>query len=777
MLCVLVVAAPNASAIGTLYAAPLAAGSGNCSSAADACTLTKALTLVSAGGTIELIQQGTDGDPSTYYDGPFKVSTSGTWSAAPVTILGSPDGTIIWGSGDQSGIVNGADFLDIANVTFEDSGNGAVGLTNDLGGTVSISDSSFRDEQSGAIENADVLRSGGVQGGVVDLSSVVFEQDTSTAGAAINNVAGTVSVTGALFADDHATNGGVIANAVSNGSKHPSATVTVSNSYFELDSAAGDGGAIDNGAAGGNGTATIEDSTFDQVSSTGGSGGVIANGTNGTGTASVSESSFYLSSAAGDGGVIENGRGSGKGTLNIEHSTMVDETAGAGASIDNADGEDSTVRVAADVFGDPCVQQSGEPWLDAGYNVGSDESCFDDGPSDVAAGGSVNSDTALQFLDDPSLQVDVPLTGNPAIALVPTTASALCPVVADERGLPSPPGGACDAGAVQTPIGELVAITAMAPIQVMIPYKATVRGGGQQQVPIGTVEISDGDGGTCTTGLLKATSVANVLTATCAIRESAQARRYAVTATTTAGGAYGSSSASIVQTTAIANETGDATANSTSIDVAAEGGIAGKSEVVLSTGDADTNSIVLTHSTSYFNVATTTKDRFHTVSIEDCDGVSKSGDIEWWNPALAAKRPSHDGWAPVTGAHAVVSRKGATECEHLTLSAASSPTVADLADASFATQEAPLTVSASSLLVKEAGRATRVQLHAVGGNAPYAWKLLSGGSSGLSLTGGGLLRGTLPAKGTFFLRVVVSDAATATYARQSATATVTLEAS
>ena len=55
---VLAGAGPAAAAPAVLYAASTAAGTGDCSTAATACTLTTALTDVQPGGTIDLITPG-----------------------------------------------------------------------------------------------------------------------------------------------------------------------------------------------------------------------------------------------------------------------------------------------------------------------------------------------------------------------------------------------------------------------------------------------------------------------------------------------------------------------------------------------------------------------------------------------------------------------------------------------------------------------------------------------------------------------------------------------
>jgi hypothetical protein len=67
-----------------LYAA--AAGTGDCSTAQNACTLATALGQVAAGGTIELVTPCR----AAHYVGNWTVGTTGTSATAPVTIEAAP---------------------------------------------------------------------------------------------------------------------------------------------------------------------------------------------------------------------------------------------------------------------------------------------------------------------------------------------------------------------------------------------------------------------------------------------------------------------------------------------------------------------------------------------------------------------------------------------------------------------------------------------------------------------------------------------------------------
>ena len=80
-------AAPaSATTPGPLYAAATAIGTGDCSSAANACSLITALSNVQPGGTIYLVTPGS----SSHYFGQFTVNTAGTSATSPITITPAP---------------------------------------------------------------------------------------------------------------------------------------------------------------------------------------------------------------------------------------------------------------------------------------------------------------------------------------------------------------------------------------------------------------------------------------------------------------------------------------------------------------------------------------------------------------------------------------------------------------------------------------------------------------------------------------------------------------
>jgi len=276
----------------------------------------------------------------------------------------------------------------------------------------------------------------------VDVSGVGIEDGSapfgSHGGAIYNGGTGTLTLADDTFTDNTAGGGGAISN--SNGG-----TVSVFDSTFTGNYSDG-GGAIDNATdEGGTGTLIVTGSTFSDNTDGNYDGGAILNGwgSGDDGNATITSSTFSDNvSEQGSGGAIGTGVGSGLGTLTVSNSTFVGNTP---ADIDNSEG---TVSTTANVFADSCAP--GNPWTDGGYNVASAASCFNAGTGDNDSAGSGLSALLGPLADNvgPTQTVEL-LAGNPAIGIIPNPTSGLCPISVDQRGYPSPPAGACDAGAVQ----------------------------------------------------------------------------------------------------------------------------------------------------------------------------------------------------------------------------------------------------------------------------------------------------------------------------------------
>jgi hypothetical protein len=464
------------------------------------CTLGEALSLATGGDTVALATPGS----VAHYVGNWTVGASSAPSlppsAAPLTIAAargvvSPtlDGnhgsvskcTTVACNGPVLTVRPGAN-VHIDGVTIEDAKNtvsnygGAI--ENDAGGMLTISASTFAGNTAtdgGAIDNAD---NGG--SGTVVVSGSTFSSNLATGsksgrggGGAIDNAAnggtGTFSVSGSAFLGNRASSGGAIAigngtgsvtgstfsgNAAVYGGAIDTGTITgstlsVSGSTFSGNSAAGNGGAIDNGdGLNFRGTLNLTTSTFfgNVAGGRSSAGGTISlNTTRSLNNTSSLNTTMFVDN--GDGGAIDNGDNGGTGTLIVTAATFSGNTAKRdGGTVANF----TTIWASGDIFNGDCHESAGGIWNDEGYNVGNDTTCVSRVTGDVAHGAGQLG--PLGQNGGPTKTM-LPLPQSPAIGIIPysTTevlngrAVVLCPVT-DQRGVRSPTGRRCDAGAVQS---------------------------------------------------------------------------------------------------------------------------------------------------------------------------------------------------------------------------------------------------------------------------------------------------------------------------------------
>ena len=385
------VAAPAEAASTKLFAGAQASGAANCTTAANACPLAKALGAVRPGGIVELVTPGHEGAASSYYSAGssgFSVATSGTSAALPVVIEAAAgvETPILDGGGKHSILTVGNMHLEVRGLVFQ-NGYG----------------------------------------------------DASTSGGGITNDSrAMLTVAGADFADNFSPQDG---GAIQNG---PGGTLTVTDSTFSGNSACL-GAAVVNGYRG-SGTATIARSTFSGNRAFC-QGGAVANGNRSSGRLTITDSTFWGNTAP-DGAAIENGDG-GSGRLTITGSTLSGNRATSdNAAIDNGGGSGTpTIIAAADIIAGSCRQTSGT-WIDMGDNVASSASCLRGGKGDTP---NTNLSGLLGPLADNGgpTQTMALLPGNLASGLIPDPTSGLCPVATDQTGRPGPPGAPCNAGALQ----------------------------------------------------------------------------------------------------------------------------------------------------------------------------------------------------------------------------------------------------------------------------------------------------------------------------------------
>ena len=362
--------------------------------------------------------------------------------------------TVSRGNTDDGGAIDNADNTGTGTLTV--SGSTFTANTAGYGAGVNLRGGSF---DGGAIDNGD---NGGT--GTLTVSGSTFTANSARTcpascpggGGAIDSGesgAGTLAVSASRFTGNSAHYGGAIVNGTG--------TASVSGSVFSANTA-DYAAALDNGDAG-TGTLTVSASTF-SANRANEDGGAIMNGwTGNSGTVIVSASTFFGNSAAGNpkdpdidnggpngyGGAIDN---NGTGTLAVSGSTFSANTAKkGGGTISNS----HLLWAAADIFNGPCHEAAGATWNDEGYNVGKDASCLKAGTGDVSHGAGHLG--RLAHNGGPT-ETMLPLAGNPALGVVPLNTNVklngrsikLCPTI-DQRGVHSPAGKACNAGAVQSP--------------------------------------------------------------------------------------------------------------------------------------------------------------------------------------------------------------------------------------------------------------------------------------------------------------------------------------
>ncbi len=765
-------ATPSGAAAPTsLFATPTGSGTQTCASPANACTLSKALVEAGPGTTIDLVQAGESRDPGTWYDGGFSVDTAGTSPAKPVTINGEGD-AIIDGTGSEVDLTVGPTYLDLVGVSVDGSGHGP-GLRNDDGGSVTVTSSTFDGDANsadygGAIDNSDTLLPGTVGRDTLTVVDSTFTSDSSLEGGAIFNEDGTVDVTGSTFDSDEAdaSGGGAIVNGRSGIAGEPPGILEVSDSTFEHNGAPTLGGAIDN-ADGAPGNAVIANSTFyDNIS--GNFGGAIANGfSSGNGTLSVKESTFDDNQTAQNGGAIDNGD-FGRGILTVLHSTFSGDVAsGDGTAIDSDDnGGTGGTTLGGDLVNDNCAHPSGS-WVDLGYDVSSNTSCFG-GPGDVDVATLYADLSSLETLDSP-LQVVVPTAGSTATGTIPDGIAKLCPIAGDERGMPSPSAGPCNAGAVQDPGGAVVQLL---PSQLPaspgdVSYKVVVQGS-LGLAPTGSVQIEDNHAGICGIGSLSADGPSGTDGACAISGESAHDGPYTITATYFGNSTYGDSSTSIVESEAVASKTGTASETQNNVTVTASGGKSGASDVIVAKYVGNPEAASLPGASTFFDVAQgavgggaqapRSTAHFKAVKVVDCDKVTSSTQLFWWGT-----KNKHHEWLPVIGKPGPTYAKGKPSCLAVTLTSSSSPSVAQLTGTAFGATAPKLAIAGSTIIEPRVHRLGRVELTATGGNAPYKWKLITGKLPKLlSLSSSGVLSGTPQAAGTTTVVVEITDTGTST---------------
>jgi len=377
-------AGPAAAAPAMLYAA--AAGTGDCSTAADACDLATALGDVAPGGTIELVTPGA----TAHYVGNWTVATTGTSATAPVTIEAAPG---------------------LASQPVLDGNNGATNsncTTSSCEGPVlTVPDSTEFVALSGiTITNANNTLPAVGHGG----------------GGGLGN-AGTVTITGSTFSGNTAIWGGAIDTGDHFGGLGGTGSVTVTASTFTDNSAGFDGGAINSGdGGGGSGTVTVTASTF--TGNTARTGGAIDSGQNGgSGTVTVTASTFTGNTAP-------------------EGNTIFSDGSGSGTAAVAGDVFDGSCAYAAGTWTDGGYNAG----IDSScYGTPPPSTDLSPPPSSLGLGSPASNGGPTQTIEPLAGSPVIGMIPNSPVSASPAVS---CPAT-DQRGYYAS-GSKCDAGAVQT---------------------------------------------------------------------------------------------------------------------------------------------------------------------------------------------------------------------------------------------------------------------------------------------------------------------------------------
>ncbi len=203
-----------------------------------------------------------------------------------------------------------------------------------------------------------------------------------------------------------------------------------------------------------------------------------------------------------------------------------------------------------------------------------------------------------------------------------------------------------------------------------VSYSATVSGNGP--TPTGSVAISDDHGGSCSIPLLVGG------TGSCSMTESASSSPYAVTGSYAGDPNYAPATASVSNTAAVTTN-GSATAGSDQVAATATGGTNGVDTI--NEAEYGTNPVgSLTNGKSFFDVAVSTGNTFASVMIQDCNQVTPSDLLLWWDPTANG---GAGGWASVVGNPGPTYEAGPPACLSATLDSSTTPSISELTGTVF----------------------------------------------------------------------------------------------
>jgi hypothetical protein len=204
-----------------------------------------------------------------------------------------------------------------------------------------------------------------------------------------------------------------------------------------------------------------------------------------------------------------------------------------------------------------------------------------------------------------------------------------------------------------------------------VTYTATLSGG--DPAATGEVDISDNQGASCSI-----TSLADGV-GSCDLTEQASDSPYTVTASYLGDANDAPASTTLTNTSVVATG-GSISTGSTQVQATAQGGTPGVD--TLSETQYGTNPVGnLNDGSNYFDVAASSGNAFSSVVIQDCNNVTASSVLSWWDPTANS---GAGGWSPVVGDPGPTYDPVAG-CLSATLDATTVPTISQLTGTVFAT--------------------------------------------------------------------------------------------
>jgi hypothetical protein len=341
--------------------------------------------------------------------------------------------------------------------------------------------------------NGALLEGGGIYAG----GTVTVTNSTITANSITGVAFGSVLLGGGIYAGGTVTvtNSTITANSLTGGSGsivqgggiYAGGTVTVTNSTITGNSANGGSESIVQGGGIYAGSMTLTNSTITGNSANGGSESIVQGGGIFAGS-SVTVTNSTITANSLTGGTLSIVQGGGiyaGGTVTLVYATIVDNTAATAANIAGELTSFGSVVAQPLGGGANCALSL---TTSHGYNLEDDAgaSCgFSTGTDDLAPG--TNPDLGLLGFNGGPTQTMVPEPDSPLINGIPNgscESDGASGIMTDQRGFPrpSPPGGACDIGAVQVQSTTLVASATLSQWKVLdglFVFRATLTAMGQ----------------------------------------------------------------------------------------------------------------------------------------------------------------------------------------------------------------------------------------------------------------------------------------------------------